>query len=110
MFRAIFEVVVRPPLKEEVFRTLLGLIGPTSAEPGCKGCRIFMEVPQKGRLIFTSEWRSRDDLETHICSEYFRTVLSVIDLSSELPLVRIEEVRQTEGLEYLASVRGEAAC
>lgn len=110
MIRATIEVVVPQQIKKQVVRTLLALIGPVSAEPGCRGCRLFHDFFQNSRLVFSSEWGSRGSLESHIDSENFKTVLSVIDLSSELPAIRFEEIRQTQGMEYLVSVRGGASC
>ena len=56
-------------------------------------------------VLFVEEWSSRKEYEQHIKSDTFRIVLSLMDLSDEPPLIKLNTISKTEGLEAIEAVR-----
>ena len=56
-------------------------------------------------VLFVEEWSSREEYEHHIKSDTFRIILSLLDLSDEAPLIKLNTISKTEGLEAIAEVR-----
>ena len=56
-------------------------------------------------MLFMEEWSSCEEYEHHIKSDTFRIILSLIDLSDEAPLIKLNTISKTEGLETIEAVR-----
>ena len=81
------------------------IIGPTKVQPGCISCKFYQDVDDPDSMLFVEEWSSREDYEHHIKSDTFRIILSLIDLSAEAPLIKLNTISKTEGLEVIKEVR-----
>jgi quinol monooxygenase YgiN len=81
------------------------LMGSTQLEPGCLGCSAWVE----GNTLvhYDEEWATEQDARRHVRSEGFTSLLAVVELAREPPLVRFEFVTTTRGLDYVAEVRQE---
>ncbi len=79
--------------------------GPTSAQPGCISCKFYQDIDEPDNMLFVEEWSSREEYEHHIRSNTFRIILSLIDLSDETPLIKLNTISKTEGLEAIKAVR-----
>jgi len=91
--------------RDEIVRTFKQFIGPTEAQPGCLGCRLLQDLGGEKRLLCMESWREESDLMRRICSAPFRRVLAVMELSSELPELRIQTVSESRGLEAIKLIR-----
>ena len=88
-----------------VMSTYRWLIERTRVQPGLLGCGLFEEQLGSGRLLFITEWSSRAELESYLRSDHFTAVLSMLELSSEEPNVRIHELKEPRGLGYVERAR-----
>ena len=79
--------------------------GPTSVQPGCISCKFYQDIDDPDSMLFVEEWSSREEYEHHIRSDTFRIILSLIDLSDEAPLFKLDTISKTEGLEAIKAVR-----
>lgn len=52
-------------------------------------------------MLLVEEWSSREEYEHHIKSDTFRIILSLIDLSAEAQLIKLNTISKTEGLEVI---------
>jgi quinol monooxygenase YgiN len=87
----------------------LAILGPVieliRLEDGCISCRLYQDVHEKGALLLTQIWEDHDSLERHLRSDRFRTVLLVVEMSSEYPEVRFDVIESTSGMETIQKVR-----
>lgn len=74
-------------------------------ESGCTSCHFYQDTSNKGVFLLLQEWESRADLERHICSEEYRHILSLIDLSSETPEIMFNTISLVEGIEAIETAR-----
>lgn len=91
--------------RREVLKTLRALAALTAARRGCAGARVMQEVDNHNSLLWVEQWDSEADLERHIRSDEYRTLLAVIDMSMRQPDIRFFTVDKTAGMEMIAEKR-----
>lgn len=101
-------IVSSPDRSEELRRALSALLGPISVERGCIGCSLYTEAGVPNKFLLETRWNSDAAFMEHLRSELCRSLLVLIELGKEPPLVEFHEVSKTQGLELLAAVRREA--
>ncbi|MFI5396838.1 MAG: putative quinol monooxygenase [Candidatus Binatia bacterium] len=94
-------VTARPEKRREMLQALRSLLGPMSVQPGCLRCRLYQDADDEDVLTWIEEWESREQLDRHVRSTEYRTLLSVMDLSTVQPEVRFNTVVQTAGMELI---------
>ena len=94
--------VAAPPAKRtEMLQALRSLVGPMSALSGCRCCRLYQDADDENAITWLEEWESREQLDRHVRSSEYRTLLSVMDLSAVQPEVRFNTVAKTAGMELI---------
>jgi quinol monooxygenase YgiN len=106
MIQVTLRIVAPPEKRDEVIRTFRTLLGPTRVQRGCIRCGLYQDVEQENGLSYIEQWETRADLETHLRSDQFWRLLTLIDLSTEPPEIEFSLISETLGMEYLAAVRG----
>lgn len=81
------------------------IVEPTAVQPGCISCKFYQDIDEPDNMLFVEEWSSREEYEHHIKSDTFRIILSLIDLSDKAPLIKLNTISKTEGLEAIEAVR-----
>jgi quinol monooxygenase YgiN len=99
-------IVTAPKSRAEVVRTLVGQLGPTGVQLGCRKCHLYQDVENPEVITLVEEWESQGDLSAHLRSEDYRAVLGAIELSREQPEIHFDTVIRRAGLEVVASARG----
>ncbi|MBP7937843.1 MAG: antibiotic biosynthesis monooxygenase [Phycisphaerae bacterium] len=100
---------VPPAVRERVVKSLLRLVGPTRAMKGCTACATYVDVEDENILVYVEEWETQEALVDRLRAEDLRVLLSVMDLSSERPVVRFDTIIGTQGMEVIAAARAAAA-
>jgi quinol monooxygenase YgiN len=96
---------VSPPHRVEVLKLLRPLVNPTRYVTGCTDAYL-SEKTDDGHILFSTEWRSRKQMDHHIRSEAFGNVLLALDLCNTRPILKIYKACETDGIEYITAVRG----
>ncbi len=91
--------------QEEILEVFRVLMAPLRANPACVGCRLYRGIENDKILAFEEEWRSKKELDSHMRSDDYRALLSVIDLSTEPPEINLHTIGDTRGMELMASFR-----
>ncbi|MGA8242580.1 MAG: hypothetical protein WB818_18530, partial [Desulfobacterales bacterium] len=60
---------------------------------------------KEGALMLAQIWENQSDLERHLRSDRFRTVLLVVEMATEYPEVRFDVIESTSGMETIQRVR-----
>ena len=105
MITSTFRFYIFPERRNDVLKTLRGVIGPTEVQPGCLHCRIYQDVDNPNALTYVEEWESEGALKKHVRSDLYEGVLSILDLSTEEPVVQFHAVSETRGLDLVEEVR-----
>ena len=78
---------------------------PLQAAPGFISCRLYQETDHANNLCYVEEWHNSQDLERQIRSIHYTRLLALIEEAAEPPDLRINDVTEVNGLEYLAAAR-----
>jgi quinol monooxygenase YgiN len=73
--------------------------------PGCAGCRLHADYENQNALTLVEEWTSQAALDRHLVSDACKTLVSAIELTTEPPRIRFDNVVQSGGLEVIAAAR-----
>ena len=105
MIIATLRVKVPADQRKILLDSVRSVTGRTSVKPGCISCKFYQDMDDPDSMLFMEEWSSREEYEHHIKSDTFRIILSLIDLSDEAPLFKLNTISKTEGLEAIEAVR-----
>jgi quinol monooxygenase YgiN len=92
---------------DAVLRTIQGLLEPMRVQPGCLGFRCSRDIEDENVMVLEERWETRKDIERHIKSDDFRTILSLLEEAGETPVVEFHEVSATSGMEKIGELRAE---
>ena len=101
---SVVSVSTPPEHREAMLRSLRSTMGPTEVRVGCTGCHLYQDVQQEGRLVLITRWHTWENLHRYLRSDQFRTVLSVVDMSSETPEFQFDTIEKTAGIEFLEGI------
>ena len=98
-------ILTAPKSRAEVVRTLTAQLGPTRVQPGCHRCDLYQDIENRDTITLVEEWESQAELDQRLRSEDYRSVLAVIELAQEQPVIHFDTVTRRGGLEIVASAR-----
>ena len=64
------------------------------------------DTHQPGTMVIFEEWENWPSLEKHIQSDSYRTILELMELSSEQPEIKFYSVADAKGMEVIERLRG----
>ncbi len=105
-------ILVTLPLKvtPEKRSGVIGLfelfIGPVSVQPGCLSVNLYSNT-STNHLLLIEEWDSHTNLDRHIRSEQFRTILAIMDMADERPEISFRTISSTQDFELVRELRGQ---
>ena len=103
MFSMWITFSVLPKQRTKLLELLRPIINPTRYMIGCSDSFHF-DDEGRNKVYFCTEWHSRKLMNQYIRSRDFRSVLTAMDLCCSPPLIRIYEVCETDGMNYIARV------
>ena len=79
--------------KETLEALLKSVIEPTLHEEGCLKYELYISENDSSRYFFLEEWRSREDLDIHIASDYIQSLFGNIQsLIKSSDIVEIKKI------------------
>src|SRR5271154_471033 len=103
------QIVAPDGKRTEILRALGALLGPTRAAAGCVQAQLYADLDKRKTLFLVEEWESREQFERNLDAIKLNTIVAVIELSSQAPVVYVDSVIREEGVDALAlhrSARG----
>ena len=104
MVFATLRMIVRPEMRHDLLKTMIGMLEPSRVEKGCLSYRLYEDVENKNALLLVEEWKTQKDLENHIRTDNQRRLLVLMDFLSEKPELRFNAVQKTMGMELIEDV------
>jgi quinol monooxygenase YgiN len=84
------------------------MLGPTRVAPGCLDARLYADLDKHKTLLFVEDWETCRQFELNLDAEKLNAIVAAIELSSEPPVVRIDNVERQNGVETLGLHRSGA--
>ncbi len=91
--------------REELLRIVQKTLEPVRLTPGCTSFRCYRDVEDVNAFCFVEEWETQADLDNHIRSETFKTLLQAMSLLDEPPDIRINAILHRSGWETVEAAR-----
>lgn len=89
---------------DEVVSALRLMISRTKVKPGCEDCRLARDERERTIVTYEEMWQDWDHLKQHIRSESYRTLLELMEISTEPPVLQFEEPGIVRGIEFVQQV------
>lgn len=102
---ASIRLLISSKKRKEALVILGSMIEQIRLEPGCIHCRLYSDVLEERALMLEEIWSSEKDLERHLRSNRFHTVLLVIEMATESPEIRFDVVSRSTGIDAVERVR-----
>jgi quinol monooxygenase YgiN len=99
-------VVVPADKSTEAIGILLPILEQTRLEAGCVSCRLYRDLFDENAILLEHEWACESDLQRHLRSRRFHTVLLVVEMASEPPEIRFDMVPHSKGIDVIERLRG----
>ena len=105
----LFRLQVKVPYskREEAIELFNLFLGPVLFLPGLIDVGLYTDL-RGDEMKLLEEWRSKEDMERHICSEDFKNILAVMEFAEEQPDVQFIMSSEIKGIEWLKELR--ASC
>jgi quinol monooxygenase YgiN len=101
MIQATLKMEFAPQAIDEAVNILRSIIERIRAETGCMSCSVFQDTDNKHLVVFEEKWRSDEDLQRHLRSEYYKNVLIVMEMAIGPPEIRFDTITETSGVEII---------
>jgi quinol monooxygenase YgiN len=98
-------LVADPRKVDDLCGAFSSLMGPMRAERGCLRCELFRGWSGPNTVLLESFWRSEEELIRHLRSERYKSLLQLIEESTEQPLIEFFLVSQSSDLDMVKEVR-----
>jgi quinol monooxygenase YgiN len=105
MIDATIKITVSPEKRKEVLQTFKAILGPIRREQGCISCNCYVDVEVENIIVFKEEWKTREDLDTHLRSVHFGVLIGVMKLLNKEPDFRFNTIASTAGAEAIKAAR-----
>ena len=105
MIDATIKMTVPSDKRKEVLQTFKALLGPIRREQGCISCNCYVDAEAENIIFFKEEWRSGEDLDTHLKSVHFGVLIGAMKLLDKDPEFRFDTIASTAGAEAVKAAR-----
>jgi len=105
MIDAIIKITVPAEKRKEVLQTFKAILAPIRREQGCLSCNCYVDIEAENTILFIEEWKTRDDLYTHLRSVHFGVLIGAMKLLKKEPDIRFNTIASTAGAEAVEAAR-----
>jgi quinol monooxygenase YgiN len=105
MIDAIIKISVPPEKRKEVLQTFKAILGPIRREQGCISCNCYVDVEAENIIFFKEEWKTSEDLDTHLRSVHFGVLIGAMKLLNKEPDIRFNTIASMAGAEAIKAAR-----
>lgn len=105
MIDATIKITAPPEKRKEVLQTFKAILGPIRREQGCISCNCYVDVEAENTIFFKEEWKTSEDLDTHLKSSHFGVLIGVMKLLNKEPDIRFNTIASTAKEEKIKMVR-----
>ena len=106
MVIASLKIIVPHKKQQSALQTIRAVLGWTCAQPGCISMAFYQDTNDPESMVLLEEWEDWSSLEDHIRSDSYRSILELMELSSEQPGIKFNTISSTKGIEAIEKLRG----
>jgi quinol monooxygenase YgiN len=102
---ASIKITVPPAKWKEVLQTFKAILGPIRREQGCISCNCYVDVESENVIFFKEEWKTSEELDTHLRSVHFGVLIGTMKLLNKEPDIRFSTIATIVGAEAITAAR-----
>lgn len=95
MITVITKMTVRPQKQREFVQTILAMSDPSRKHSGLLRRDFYQDARNECRFVLMEEWKTRDDLDGHLRSEWFHILLGTRSLLEQEPQITFSFSHET---------------
>jgi quinol monooxygenase YgiN len=99
-----------PEKRAELLGIICSIAERVRVKRGCIACYVSQDVKDTEMIRYEELWERQEDMERHLRSDDYRTILFAMEMSSHAPDVRFSNIEETTGMETIERVRQEGMC
>ncbi len=107
MIQAMLKMDFAPGKINEAVNILRSIVERIRATKGCISCSVFQEAGNEYSIVFEEKWQCDADLQSHLQSEEYKSVLMVIEMANKNPEIRFEKISEMGGVEIIREARSQ---
>jgi len=97
-------MIVRPERRQDLLETMRGMVEPVRVERGCLSYRLYEDAEDRNAFVLMEEWKTQEDLESHLRTDNQRRLLELLDILGEQTYLQFNTVSHTAGIELIEDV------
>ena len=105
MIDATINLTVPPEKRKEILQTLRAILVQIRREQGCISCNCYVDIEAENTIYFKEEWKTGDDLDTHLRSVHFKVLIGAMKLLNKEPDIRFNTIAFTAGAEAIEAAQ-----
>jgi quinol monooxygenase YgiN len=106
MILATVSMTIPPEKSDEVLKILRSIAEQCRDEPGCLSCHIYRDLQGKNVIMLEEVWESEEDLNLHLRSDEYRSLLLVMEMALRKPEIKFDTISSSTGIETIEKARG----
>jgi len=105
MVEATIKITVPPEKLKEVLQTFKAILDPIRRKQGCISCNCYVDVEAETGIYFREEWKTSENLDTHLRSVHFGVLIGAMKLLTKEPDIRFNTIAHSVGAEAIKIAR-----
>lgn len=106
MVRATARMLLPQKKYKEVLKILKSIVEQSRVQAGCISSRLLGDLEKNNVVLIEALWKDQKSLERYLCSEEYRNLLLVAELSLEYPEIKFDMITGSTGIETVEKARG----
>jgi quinol monooxygenase YgiN len=93
--------------RDGIFNALRSVKAKLKGNPACIRCDVYFTSNDEQKILYMETWQSKESLQTHIQSELYRDILSIMEWAFETPEIHFYTIEEAWGMEFITKTRKE---
>lgn len=105
MIQTIMKIMFSSESRPKALELIDAIIERIRVSPGCISYNVCQDVLDDNSLTILEQWQSKADLDRYICSDEYRSILSLIELANQSPQIHFYALSKIGGIEVIENLR-----
>ncbi len=105
MVRATARMLLSKKKYNEVLKILKSIVQQSRVQSGCISSCLLGDLQEKNVVLIETMWKDQESLDRYLCSEEYRNLLLVAELSLECPQIKFDVITGSTGIETVEKAR-----
>ena len=105
MIILLIELVPVPGKRAEILDLLRFSVDQAKSRRGCFGSGVYEACNETRTILYLEQWGSDKEMNRHVQSDPYRSVLNVLDLAASPPAISFHEISGTKSMDLIEALR-----